>query len=141
MSRIHFVGFQEHFEIPEDSELVEMRVEIECDFDEKEAFSLIGEAQYLSQWFYVIDSFESKPGGKLIFRDHNDVLAKGICTSYRPGKEVSLLSDEFGEFVGRVHRINERVWITLHLKSFEKDQAAKRFLYENFASRLRELSW
>jgi len=141
MSRINFVGFQEHFEIPEDSELVDMRVDIECDFDERDAFSLIGEARYLSQWFYTITSFESKPGGKLFFQDHNGSPAQGICTSYRPGKEISLLSDEFGEFIGRVQRVDEKVVIKLQLKSFEKDQEAKRALYGSFVKRLRELTW
>ncbi len=141
MSRVNFVGFQEHFELPEDSQLVDLRIDIECDFDEEKAFSLIGEARYLSQWFYEITSFQSKPGGKLHFIDQAGLPAQGICTSYTPGREISLLSEQFGEFIGRVTRVDAKVVIKLHIKCFAQEYEAKRELFSSFAQRLKELTW
>jgi hypothetical protein len=141
MSRVNFVGFQEHFEVPEDSQLVDLRIDIECDFDEQKAFSLIGEARYLSKWFYEITSFQSKPGGKIQFIDHTGSSFQGICTSYTPGREISLLSDQFGEFIGRVTRVDAKVIIKLHIKCFAQDYEAKRALFSSFAQRLKELTW
>ena len=141
MSRVNFVGFQDHFELPENSELVDLRIDIECDFDEQKAFSLIGEANYLSQWFYEITSFQSKPGGKLHFIDKAGASVQGICTSYTPGREISLLAEEFGEFIGRVQRVDSKVVIKVQIKCFAQEYEAKRALFSTFAQRLKELTW
>lgn len=135
------MGFQEHYEIPSDSELVEVKVEIECELSQEAAFSLIGEAKYLSEWFYKIVSLDSKPGGKIKFLDSDEKFFDGLCTSYRPGKEISMLSGEFGEFTGVVRQLDGKVQLQIQLKSYETDPEAKLKAFNTCIHRLQELAW
>lgn len=141
VAKFRFVGFQDHYEVPDPKDLVELQVDIECSVDEVKAFSLIGEVRYLNLWFYEIQEFDSKPGGKIRFIDSKGKVANAICISYRPGKEVSILADECGELVAQIHRNDEKVSIRIQLKSVDEDRGSKEALFNSFVTRLRELTW
>jgi hypothetical protein len=115
-------------------------VDLECSFGEVKAFSLIGEAQYLTQWFYEIRSLVSKPGGMVSFVNQAGELCEGVCTSYRPGKEISILSDEFGEFYGQILHVGNEVILRIRLKSIDDNPEAKSTLYNSLIERLRVIA-
>jgi len=141
VSKFRFVGFQDHYEVPDPKDIVELQVEIECEIDESKAFSLIGEVRYLNLWFYEIQEFDSKPGGKIRLIDSKGKMADAVCIAYRPGKEIAILADECGEMVAQVIRKDEKVSIRIHLKSVDEDRESKEALFNSFVTRLRELTW
>jgi hypothetical protein len=103
MAKINFVGFQEHVEIPEGFELLEIKDEIQSSLSRDELFSYLSEPAKISEWFYQVLSLESKSSGKGSYISSNGATSQAICIAYDGGREISLLADEFGEFTGRVH--------------------------------------
>lgn len=102
MAKINFVGFQEHVEIPENHELLEIREDIIYKLTRDQVFSLVSEPSQLSKWFYPVVSLDSKPGGKVEFLTSSGEKAEALCTSFIGGKEISLLSNQFGEFSAKI---------------------------------------
>ncbi|CAN2225621.1 hypothetical protein MCEMRE196_01365 [Candidatus Nanopelagicaceae bacterium] len=98
MAKVSFVGFQEKVEIPEGFQLLEIEESLETMKDKDFLYSLMSDPRYISQWLDEVVSFDSRPGGKMVFADGNNAT----CTSFVLGKEVSLISDEFGNFNAKV---------------------------------------
>jgi hypothetical protein len=102
MAKINFVGFQEHVEIPEGHQLVAVEEEIESSLDRDQLFSLLSEPTEISRWFVHVSSLQSKQGGKVIYVSEDGSSSEVVCTSYDSGKEISLLSSEFGNYSAKV---------------------------------------
>ncbi len=99
---MNFVGFQQKVEIPEGHELLVVEEEIESALNRDQLFSLLTEPEEISRWFVKVKSLQSKQGGKVQFVDESGATAEAVCTSYDGGKEISLLSSEFGNFSAKV---------------------------------------
>lgn len=102
MAKINFVGFQEHVEIPEGYELLEINEEIPSNLGRDDVFSFLSEPEKISGWFYQVLSLESKSSGKVTFLTLEGVKSEAICIAYDGGRELSLLSEKFGEFTAKV---------------------------------------
>ena len=98
MAKVSFVGFQEKIEIPEGFQELEIEETFQSEKNKDALFSLISNPQFISQWLYEVHSFNSRPGGKLVFTNGTEAT----CTSFLLGKEVSLISDSFGNFTAKV---------------------------------------
>lgn len=96
------MGFQEHVEIPEGHELLVVEDVIDSALDRDQLFSLLAEPEEISRWFVKVNSLHSKQGGKVQFIDESGATAEAVCTAYDGGKEISLLSSEFGNFSAKV---------------------------------------
>lgn len=110
MAKVTFVGFQEKIEIPEGFQLLKIEESIKSLKSRDELYSLLTEPPLISRWLFDVQSFDSRPGGKLIFSDGSEA----ICTSFVLGKEVSLIADSFGNFTAKVVKKKEEN--SLHLK-------------------------
>jgi len=138
MAKINFVGFQEHVEIPEGHQLVAVEAEIRSLQGREELFSLLSEPKEISKWFLTINSLQSKQGGKVIFVDDSGGTAEAVCTSYDSGKEISLLSAEFGNYSAKVIGRKElSVKISFRILTNAPDEAKKRL--EGYVANLRGL--
>ena len=98
MAKVSFVGFQEKVEIPEGFQLLEIEETLESAKDRDALYSLISDVRQISQWLNEIKTFDSRPGGKMIFTDGSEAT----CTTFLLGKEVSLISEVFGNFTAKV---------------------------------------
>lgn len=98
MAKVSFVGFQEKVEIPEGFQLLKIEESLNSSLSKDELFSLLSDPTKLSLWMEPVLSFDSRPGGKLIFE--NNAIA--TCTSFLLGKSVSFISDGFGNFSAEV---------------------------------------
>ncbi len=99
---MNFVGFQQKVEIPEGHELLVVEEVIESALNRDQLFSFLTEPSEISRWFVKVRSLQSKQGGKVQFVDASGATAEAVCTSYDGGKEISLLSSEFGNFSAKV---------------------------------------
>lgn len=97
MAKFKFVGFQEHVEIPEGFELLEIQESIQSNLSKDSLFILIGTPAGLSQWFYKVHNLDTRPGGKFSFDDIDGQSCEGRCTAVTMGREISLLGDAFGQ--------------------------------------------
>ena len=102
MAKFKFVGFQEHVEVPEGYELLEIKEKIQCTLNRDAVFSLLSEPEKISLWLYQVLSFESKSSGKLSYISSEGVQSEAICLAYDSGKEISFLADKFGEFTAKI---------------------------------------
>ncbi len=138
MAKINFVGFQEHVEIPEGHQLVAVEEEIKSSLDRDKLFSLLSEPAEISRWFVHISSLQSKQGGKVIFVSELGATAEAVCTSYDSGKEISLLSSEFGNYSAKVVGRKElSVKISFRILTDAPDEAKKKL--EGYVANLRGL--
>ena len=138
MAKINFVGFQEHVEIAEGHQLVAVEEEIKSSLDRDQLFSLLSEPAEISRWFVHVSSLQSKQGGKVFYVGENGSSAEAVCTSYDSGKEISLLSSEFGNYSAKVVGRKElSVKISFRILTDKPDQAKKSL--EGFVANLREL--
>ncbi len=138
MAKINFVGFQEHVEIPEGHQLVVVEEEIKSSLDRDQLFSLLSEPAEISRWFLIINSLQSKQGGKVIFVSESGATAEAVCTSYDSGKEISLLSSEFGNYSAKVVGRKElSVKISFRILTDAPDEAKKKL--EGYVANLRGL--
>ena len=101
MGDFKFVGSQERIEVPDGFEEITITQEIPFHITDRELFSYFNKAEELSKWLAPIDSIEPKAGGKIFFKDGS----VGVCTNFTPGKEVTLISDFFGECNMKMNKI------------------------------------
>jgi len=99
---MNFVGFQPKVEIPEGHQLVVVEEEIKSSLERDQLFSLLSEPEEISRWFIRVSSLQSKQGGKVKFINKAGATSEAICTTYESGKEISLLSSEFGSYSAKV---------------------------------------
>ena len=138
MAKINFVGFQEHVEIPEGHKQVVAEAEIRTLLGREQLFSLLSEPNEISKWFLRINSLQSKQGGKVIFVGNSGSTTEAVCTSYDSGKEISLLSAEFGNYSAKVIGRKElSVKISFRILTDAPDEAKKRL--EGYIANLRGL--
>ena len=135
---MNFVGFQQKVEIPEGHQLVFVEEEIKSSLDRDQLFSLLSEPEMISRWFVRISSLQSKQGGKVKFINEAGLTSEAICTTYESGKEISLLSSEFGNYSAKVVGRKEfSVKITFRILTDEPVEAKKKL--EVFVANLRGL--
>jgi len=99
---MNFVGFQQNIKIPEGHQLVVVEEEIKSSLERIQLFSLLSEPEEISRWFIRVNSLQSKQGGKVKFINEAGSTSEAICTTYESGKEISLLSSEFGNYSAKV---------------------------------------
>lgn len=135
---MNFVGFQQKVEIPEGHQLVFVEEEIKSSLDRDQLFSLLSEPEEISRWFVRVGSLQSKQGGKVKFINEAGLTSEAICTTYESGKEISLLSSEFGNYSAKVVGRKEfSVKITFRILTDEPVEAKKKL--EVFVTNLRGL--
>ncbi len=135
---MNFVGFQQKVEIPEGHQLVFVEEEIKSSLDRDQLFSLLSEPEMISRWFVRISSLQSKQGGKVKFINEAGSTSEAICTTYESGKEISLLSSEFGNYSAKVVGRKEfSVKISFRILTDEPVEAKKKL--EVFVANLRGL--
>jgi hypothetical protein len=99
---MNFVGFQQNIKIPEGHQLVVVEEEIKSSLERTQLFSFLSEPEEISRWFIRVNSLQSKQGGKVKFINEGGSTSEAICTTYESGKEISLLSSEFGNYSAKV---------------------------------------
>jgi hypothetical protein len=99
---MNFVGFQQNIKIPEGHQLVVVEEEIKSSLERTQLFSFLSEPEEISRWFIRVSSLQSKQGGKVKFINEAGSTSEAICTTYESGKEISLLSSEFGNYSAKV---------------------------------------
>jgi len=130
MAKYKFVGFQEHVEVPEGFNRLEVSAEIDC--GKLDPFALLSQPAELSKWFYEIESLDAKPSGVIKFA--NDAYS-GICISADLGKEITLVSDLFGELSANVKGSNLKIVFRILTDA----EAEKRAEFESMINTLKEL--
>ena len=135
---MNFVGFQQKVEIPEGHQLVFVEEEIKSSLGRDGLFSLLSEPDEISRWFVRVSSLQSKQGGKVKCVNEEGSTFEAICTSYESGKEISLLSSEFGNYSAKVVGRKEfSVKISFRILTDEPVEAKKKL--EVFVTNLRGL--
>ncbi len=126
MAKVSFVGFQELVDIPEGHQLVVVEDEIKSSLSRDQLFSLLSEPEEISRWFYRVLSLESKQGGKVKFVGSTGEEAEAICTAYDSGKEIALLSSEFGNFSAKViGRKEHSLKLSFRILTDKSEEASK----------------
>ena len=138
MSKYKFVGFQEHIEIPEGFEPLNIHHEITSSLSKGDAFAYLCVPAKLSQWFFTNEKFESKTGGKITFQTPvgEDIA---VCTGFVIQQSVALVSDLFGNLLATVEKAPEGSKIILDFKLLTDNSAEKIALIEPRIEALREL--
>jgi|LauGreDrversion4_2_1035121.scaffolds.fasta_scaffold247252_2 hypothetical protein len=135
---MNFVGFQQNIKIPEGHQLVVVEEEIKSSLERIQLFSLLSEPQEISRWFIHVNSLQSKQGGKVKFVNEAGSTSEAICTTYESGKEISLLSSEFGNYSAKVvGRKDFSVKIAFQILTDQPVEAKKKL--EIFVANLRGL--
>ena len=135
---MNFVGFQQNIKIPEGHQLVVVEEEIKSSLERIQLFSLLSEPQEISRWFIHVNSLQSKQGGKVKFVNEAGSTSEAICTTYESGKEISLLSSEFGNYSAKVvGRKDFSVKISFQILTDQPVEAKKKL--EIFVANLRGL--
>ena len=135
---MNFVGFQQNIKIPEGHQLVVVEEEIKSSLERIQLFSLLSEPEEISRWFIRVNSLQSKQGGKVKFINEAGSTSEAICTTYESGKEISLLSSEFGNYSAKVvGRKDFSVKISFQILTDQPIEAKKKL--EVFVANLRGL--
>jgi hypothetical protein len=135
---MNFVGFQQNIKIPEGHQLVVVEEEIKSSFERTQLFSFLSEPEEISRWFIRVNSLQSKQGGKVKFINETGSTSEAICTTYESGKEISLLSSEFGNYSAKVvGRKDFSVKISFQILTDEPVEAKKKL--EVYVANLRGL--
>ncbi len=135
---MNFVGFQQNIKIPEGHQLVVVEEEIKSSLERIQLFSLLSEPEEISRWFIHVNSLQSKQGGKVKFINEAGSTSEAICTTYESGKEISLLSSEFGNYSAKVvGRKDFSVKISFQILTDQPIEAKKKL--EVFVANLRGL--
>lgn len=130
MAKYKFVGFQDHVEIPEGFEKLEFTEEIQ--FSVSDVYGYLSNPALLSKWFYPVKSLDAKPSGKIEFEDTN---IEGICVAADLGRDITLLSDQFGEFSAQVKGSN----LSISFKILTDNVETKRAEFVTHINSLKEL--
>lgn len=136
MAKVSFVGFQEKVEIPEGFQLLKIEERFESLLSKDELFSLLSDPTKLSQWLDPVQSFDSRPGGKLIFENG----AAATCTSFLLGKSVSFIADGFGNFTAEVIKSEENYSIQLTFAILTDEGESKSAEIINLINKLKVLA-
>ena len=135
MAKVSFVGFQEKIEIPEGFQLLEIEETLSSTKSKDALYSLISDPTLISQWLAKVQSFDSRPGGKLNFEDGS----MATCTSFVLGKEIALVADNFGNYMASVAKGNDGNAIKLKFAIMTDDVDAKSSEIIKIVDRLRQL--
>jgi uncharacterized protein YndB with AHSA1/START domain len=137
MAKFKFVGFQEHVEIPEGYELLEVQESLHTNLDRDALFILIGTPSGLSQWFYKIHKLDARPGGKFLFEERDGQSSEGRCTAVSMGREISLLADSFGQVNMRITSSQSGLQADIAFAILTDKKAEMSSLYQLLIDRLK----
>jgi hypothetical protein len=137
MAKFKFVGFQEHVEIPEGFELLEVQETLQSSHNRDSLFLLVGTPAGLSKWFYTVHQLDSRPGGKVSFEDHSGKTFEGRCTAVTMGREISLLADPFGQINIRISAVESGTQVDVAFAILTNQRAEMSALYQLFINSLK----
>jgi hypothetical protein len=136
MAKSSFVGFQENIEIPTGFQLLEIHEELISGKDRDSLFLILSSPEEISQWFYPLKKFESRPSGKFIFV-HGESEEAGICTSFVLGKEISFITSTLGNISGKVGKGKHGNLLSISFKILTDEVESKREEILDIIKRLR----
>ncbi len=136
MAKPSFVGFQENIEIPAGFQLLEIHEELISDKDRDALFLSLSSPEEISQWFYPVKKFESRPSGKFIFLRGESEEA-GICTSFVLGKEISFITSTLGNISVKIGKGNQGNLLSITFKILTDEVESKRDEILEIIQRLR----
>ena len=139
MSKPSFVGFQEKVVVPEGFELLEISVKVESQRERDDLFTYLAMPVKLSQWFYTFTSIDLRPGGKVNFMGDDGVTLQAVCTSAIFDKEVSYISDIFGNFTAKVGKSEKLNALEVNFKILTDQPESKRARIIESIEKLRAL--
>lgn len=139
MAKINFVGFQENVEIPHGFSQVSFEEEIATQLDKDDLFSYFAIPSKISEWFYPCQSLDSRAGGKVRFLDSTGTEVIATCTAVNLGREISFLSNLFGQLNISVSKSGTTS--KAHLQFLKLTDAPEETVesYKNFITRLEEV--
>jgi len=139
MSSFKFVGNQERIEIPEGSQLVEISALIPFKRVDIDPFDLLGQSDLISSWLYPVKSAKLNQGGKLLFSRETGEEIEAVCISFIVGRELSLVSDDFGTATFKIEKKKNDLSIKADFKILTTLYDEKRELFDRFISQLSEI--
>jgi hypothetical protein len=140
MVKPRFVGFQEQVEIPEGFELLEIHEVISGSKNRDQLFSLLSQPNLVSEWLYQVVDLNLKPGGGANFTGDDGNVFQAVCTAVDFGREISFLSDIFGDMSARIIKSENLFAIDIQFKILTDDVSAKSARIQQSLEKLRELS-
>jgi uncharacterized protein YndB with AHSA1/START domain len=138
MAKFKFVGFQEHVEIPDGYELLEVQESIHSNLNRDALFILIGTPNGLSQWFYKVHKLDARPGGKFSFEERDGESSEGRCTAVTMGREISLLADSFGQVNLKITSSQTGLQVEIAFAILTDKKAEMSSLYQLLINQLKE---
>lgn len=139
MAKFKFVGFQEHVEIPEGYQPLELIEVIPSSLDKDSLFRYISVPEKISQWFYEVTEIDTRPGGKVQCIDRDGQPFEGRCTAIALGREISLLADPFGQMSAKVISIDSGAALEIRFHNLTDDEKTLTAQYKEFLERLQVL--
>ena len=139
MSSFKFVGNQERIEIPEGSQLVEISALIPFTRVDIDPFDLLGQKDLISSWLYPVKSAKLNQGGKILFSRETGNEIEAVCISFILGRELSLVSDDFGTATFKIEKQKNDVSIRADFKILTTLYDEKRELFHRLISQLSEI--
>ncbi len=140
MAKPSFVGFQEKIEIPEGFELLEINEIINGSKNRDELFSLLSQPNLVTKWLYQVVDFNLKPGGKANFLNDDGLPFQAVCTAVDFGKEISFISDIFGNITAKINKSKKLFAVDIQFKILTDDANAKSERIQFSIQKLRELA-
>ena len=139
MTKPSFVGFQEKVVIPEGFELLEIKERIESTLGRDELFTYLAMPEKLSQWFYTFTSVDLRPGGKVNFLGDDGANLQAVCTSVVFEKEISYITEVFGNLTAKVSKSGKLNAIDINFKILTDQHEAKRTRISESIEKLKAL--
>jgi hypothetical protein len=139
MSSFKFVGNQERIKIPEGSQIVEISTLIPFTRIDIDPFDLLGQKELISSWLYPVKSARLNQGGKILFSRETGEEIEAVCISFIVGRELSLVSDDFGTASFNIEKKKSDVAIRAEFKILTTLYDEKRELFHRFISQLSEI--
>lgn len=139
MSKFKFVGFQENVEIPEGFELLKVSEEVSSHLDRDQLFLYFSDITKISQWLVPFQSLDLRPGGKSLFLNEVGEEVKATCISVNLGRDISILSDYFGQLNVEVNKAPGASTARVTFSILTDSSESMREMYSKFLSELKNL--
>lgn len=139
MTKPSFVGFQEKVVIPEGFQLVEVHESLKFTMKKDLLFALLATPDGISQWLYHAKEIDLRPGGKIKYIGEDGSEGQDVCTSVVLEKELSIISEHFGNFSARIHGSNKQQTLEMKFSILTDKVDEKRDQISRSVSRLKAI--
>lgn len=139
MSKFKFVGFQENVEIPAGFELLTATEEVQSHLERDQLYLFFSEVTKISQWLEKFTSFDLRPGGKGYFIDSSGQEVKATCISVNLGRDISILSDSFGQLTVEVDSASSGSEASLTFSILTDSPEIMKDRFSNYVNDLKKL--